>query len=103
MKRIAPGARVAIVPNGVDTEEFQPDGTRGTGVVFVGGTNWFPNRDALDFFCEQILPHVQAGGAHVPARWGGSASSWQRRRSRERYGVGVDGYGLHAKASRRQR
>jgi len=92
LKRIAPGARVAIVPNGVDTEEFQPDGTRGTGVVFVGGTNWFPNRDALDFFCEQILPHVQAGGAHVPARWVGSASAEQRRSYRERYGVELTGY-----------
>ena len=61
-------------------------------MVFVGGTNWFPNRDALDFFCEQILPHVQAGGAHVPARWVGSASAEQRRSYRERYGVELTGY-----------
>jgi glycosyltransferase involved in cell wall biosynthesis len=92
LQRIAPDARVAIVPNGVDTDEFQPDGVTGTGAAFVGGTSWAPNLDALDFFCEQILPHVRAAGARVPARWIGSASAEQRRRYRERYGVELTGY-----------
>ena len=43
----APAARVAVVPNGVDMDEFRPDGTTGAGVAFVGGTNPFPNLDAL--------------------------------------------------------
>ena len=92
LKRIAPAARIAIVPNGVDIEEFQPDGTRGTGVAFVGGTSPFPNRDALDFFCEQILPQVRAAGAHVAARWVGRASTEEQRYYRERYGVDLTGY-----------
>lgn len=33
-----------------------------TGVVFVGGNTWFPNRDALAYFCESILPKIRAGG-----------------------------------------
>ena len=92
LKRIAPASRVAIVPNGVDIEEFQPDGSRGTGVAFVGGTHWFPNRDALDFFCEEILPHLKVPRPHVPARWIGSASAEQQRHYRERYGVDLTGH-----------
>ena len=42
VKRIAPASRVAVVPNGVDIEEFRPDGTPGTGLAFVGGTHSFP-------------------------------------------------------------
>src|SRR2546426_7043493 len=92
LKRIAPAARVAVVPNGVDIEEFQPDRTRGNGVAFVGGTNWFPNRDALDFFCDEILPQVRAARTGVHVRWIGSASTEQRRYYFERYGVEVTGY-----------
>lgn len=92
LKRIAPASRVTIVANGVDIEEFQPDGTKGTGVAGMGGTYWAPNLDALDFFCSQILPHLRAAGADVPARWIGSASTGQRLHYRERYGVEVTGY-----------
>lgn len=92
LERIAPGARVTVVPNGVDVEEFQPNGVEGAGVAFVGGTNWFPNLDALEFFCGQILPHLRAAGANVPVHWVGRASPQQRRYYRERYGVEVTGY-----------
>ena len=92
LKRIAPDSRVTIVPNGVDVEEFCPDGTVGDGVTYVGGTSPFPNLDALNFFCEQILPHLRASGAQVPARWIGRASTDEQRHYRERYGVDVTGY-----------
>jgi glycosyltransferase involved in cell wall biosynthesis len=92
LARIAPASRVTVISNGVDVEEFQPDDMRGTGVAFVGGTNWFPNLDALDFFCDQILPHLRAAGATVPVRWVGSASPEQRRHYRARHGVEVTGY-----------
>ena len=60
LKRIAPGARVAVVPNGVDIGGV-PARRHGPadGVAYVGGTTPFPNLDALDFFCEQILPHLR--------------------------------------------
>jgi polysaccharide biosynthesis protein PslH len=92
LKRIAPDARVAIVPNGVDVKEFRPGGMAGEGVAYVGGTSPFPNLDALNFFCEQILPHLGPAGAHVPARWIGRASTDEQRHYRERYGVEVTGY-----------
>jgi glycosyltransferase involved in cell wall biosynthesis len=92
LMRIAPGSRVTTVPNGIDVDEFQPDDTPGSGLAFVGGTYWFPNLDALDFFCGQILPCLRAAGAAVPVCWIGGASQEQRDRYRERYGVEITGY-----------
>lgn len=92
LKRKAPGSRVAVVPNGVDLEEFQPDGTKDAGVAFVGGTSPFPNLDALHFFCDQILPRVRRAAPDVPARWIGRASVQQQREYRARYDVELTGY-----------
>jgi glycosyltransferase involved in cell wall biosynthesis len=87
-----PAARLTVVPNGVDMDEFQSDGTAGTGVAFVGGTNPFPNLDALDFFCGDILPRLRATGADVPVRWIGRASSEQRQAYLEGHGIELTGY-----------
>jgi glycosyltransferase involved in cell wall biosynthesis len=92
LRQIAPRAQVAVVPNGVDTEEFSPAGRPGQGVAFVGGTNWLPNRDALDFFCADILPHVRAARPSLPVRWIGCGSDEQRRWYQARCGVEVTGY-----------
>jgi glycosyltransferase involved in cell wall biosynthesis len=92
LKRIAPASRIAVVANGVDLEEFSPDGASGAGVAHVGGTNSFPNRDALDFFCDQILPHVRTLSDDVRVRWIGRASAEERRHYRGRFGVDLTGY-----------
>jgi glycosyltransferase involved in cell wall biosynthesis len=92
LARIAPECRVTVVPNGVDVEEFRPVAAKGRGVAFVGGLNWFPNRDALDFFCAQILPHLRTTTANPSIRWIGAASAEQQRSYRERYGVELTGY-----------
>ena len=90
--RLAPASRIAVVPNGVDTGEFHPDGTEGTGVAYVGGTNPFPNLDALDFFAAEVLPHLRAARREVPVRWIGRASPEQRRHYGARYGIELTGY-----------
>jgi polysaccharide biosynthesis protein PslH len=92
LERLAPTARTAIVPNGVDLDEFQPDEREGSGVAFIGGTHWFPNLDALDFFCDAILPRLRAARPDLPVRWVGSASAEQRSRYRERHGVDLTGH-----------
>jgi len=75
LKAVVPDARVTVVPNGVDTDEFQPDTTSNGGVAFIGGTSWAPNLDALDFFCEQILPHLpRATRKSHSVRWIGNAT-----------------------------
>lgn len=90
--RLAPGSRIAVVPNGVDTGEFHPDGAGGTGVAFVGGTNPFPNLDALEFFAADVLPHLRAAGQQGPVRWIGRASPEQRQDYASRYGIELTGY-----------
>jgi glycosyltransferase involved in cell wall biosynthesis len=92
LQRIAPASRATIVPNGVDIDEFRPDGPTGKGVAFVGGLHWFPNLDALEFFSRDILPHLRAARARVPVRWIGSASIDQRRRYLEQFDIDVTGY-----------
>ena len=91
LERLVPGARVAVVPNGVDIEEFRPGTADGTGVVYVGGTNWFPNLDALNYFAEAIWPHLRdAPGAR--ARWIGSATPAQRDHYGRTHGIELTGY-----------
>ena len=61
-------------------------------MVFVGEIGWFPNHDALRFFCEEILPRVRAAGQRAPVRWVGRAPDEARREYRARYGVELTGY-----------
>ena len=72
--RLAPGASVGVLPNGVDIDEFYPADGAGDGIVFVGGTTWFPNRDALQFFARDVWPHIQAGGP-ARVRWVGRSTA----------------------------
>jgi polysaccharide biosynthesis protein PslH len=81
MAQLAADARFAVVPNGVDLEYFKPEPNPGTGAVFVGGTTWFPNRDALQYFHADILPRLRDAGERAPVTWVGRAT----KREREQY------------------
>jgi glycosyltransferase involved in cell wall biosynthesis len=62
---LAPGARLVVVPNGVDTEAFVPaEDPGGAELVFVGGMSWYPNRDAMRWFLAEIWRPVRRA---VPA------------------------------------
>jgi polysaccharide biosynthesis protein PslH len=62
---LRPDASVAVIPNVVDTDLIKPDleSTRaGDGVLtllFQGVMDWYPNRDAVEFFIGSILPAVR--------------------------------------------
>jgi glycosyltransferase involved in cell wall biosynthesis len=93
LRSLAAGeGRYVVVPNGVDVEEFAPAPGAEQGVAYIGGTNWFPNLDALEFFGDQILPELRRQDFDQPIRWVGSASAEQRRAYRERFGIELTGY-----------
>jgi glycosyltransferase involved in cell wall biosynthesis len=59
LRSISPEARIEVVSNGVDTQYFQPNPQvvrRPGSLVFAGGMNWYPNRDAVNHFLAEIWP-----------------------------------------------
>lgn len=91
LQRLVPSSHCAVVPNGVDTEFFQPDPQPSTGLVFVGGTTWFPNKDALSYFTSDILPLLRETTDASPVTWVGRASAEEQEDSR-RAGISLTGY-----------
>jgi glycosyltransferase involved in cell wall biosynthesis len=61
LAEICPRVRTEVVPNGVDTEYFQPAwGQESAAVVFTGGMNMFANRDAVEWFLDFVWPLIKA-------------------------------------------
>jgi polysaccharide biosynthesis protein PslH len=56
LKKICPGIKIEVISNGVDIDYFKPQNNNvevGT-LIFAGGMSWYPNRDAMLFFCKNI-------------------------------------------------
>jgi glycosyltransferase involved in cell wall biosynthesis len=65
LRRLRPDLPVFVVPNVIDTDLIQPverEHLRSTDPVllFQGVMDWYPNRDAVEFFVRAILPQVRA-------------------------------------------
>lgn len=64
--QLHPALPIYVVPNSVDTKCFQPFGTYENSddppvLLFQGGMDWYPNRDAVEFFIHRILPLIRVG------------------------------------------
>jgi polysaccharide biosynthesis protein PslH len=92
LARLAPGSRWAVVPNGVDAGSFDPDGAEEGDVLFVGGMSWFPNADAMRWFCAEVLPRLRERGVKNRVRWVGRAPDGVREEYLRRHGVEMTGY-----------
>lgn len=94
LKDIDPASRVVVVPNGVDTESLSPVDTPQLTdrLVFVGGYHWFPNGDALHYFCEKILPIIRQMRPGISVRWIGKCPTHVRLVMSDRYGIDVTGF-----------
>ncbi len=93
LRQIAPGSKVAVVPNGVDTTAFQPDNDADAqGVVFVGGHGWYPNRDAMEYFAKDILPLIRDRVGDVSVTWVGRAPDDVISHYRQVHDVCLTGY-----------
>ncbi len=61
LQALAPEARTASIPTGVDTVYFAPRGTAEvpSRLVFSGSMDWHPNEDAVVYFTDAILPRIR--------------------------------------------
>jgi len=82
LSAIAPQTPITVVPNGVDTQAIpvSNEPPRANRMIFVGQMSWFPNRDGVVWFLDEILPRIvrarpdaqfalvgKNAGLHVPA------------------------------------
>lgn len=59
--KMAPAAKTAIIPNGVDTTYFTPrSDPQMNAVIYTGGMNMFANKDAVMHFIKDVWPIVRA-------------------------------------------
>lgn len=61
LKEFSKNTPVEIIPNGVDTRFFSAASSIKEvpeTMIFVGGLDWFPNRDALQWFDREIFPLI---------------------------------------------
>lgn len=57
LKHLCPDLPITVVPNIVDVDDYSPATfSEDTTVLFQGGMDWFPNRDAVSYFLDSIFP-----------------------------------------------
>ena len=62
LQALAPRARIEVVPNGVDLQAFPSFAEHepvGRSLVFVGQMGWFPNRDGIAWFLQDVMPRLR--------------------------------------------
>ena len=92
-ERLIPGAPVSLVGNGVDLEYFRSKGIakQPGSIVFTGVMDYFPNVDAVVWFCNEVLPIVQQQIPEAGLTICGSRPAAAVRRLAKRRGVTVTG------------
>ena len=90
---LIPGVPVGVVGNGVDLDYFRPAGSskRPASIIFTGVMDYFPNVDAVLWFCDEILPVVQKQVPEANLTICGSRPATAVRRLSKRRGVTVTG------------
>jgi sugar transferase (PEP-CTERM/EpsH1 system associated) len=92
-EQLIPGVPVSLVGNGVDLDYFRSKGIakRPGSIVFTGVMDYFPNVDAVVWFCDKVLPIVQQQIPEAGLTICGSRPAAAVRRLAKRRGVTVTG------------
>jgi glycosyltransferase involved in cell wall biosynthesis len=81
IQRLAPKLAVTVAPNVIDAECYRPSRAEDPcAVLYQGGMDWYPNRDAVEHFGSAILPQLRASFPEVRFVVGGRSPSEQFRR-----------------------
>lgn len=56
-----PELQSTVIPNGVDCEyfSFSDRETATPSIIFTGGLDWYPNADAIRYFCTEVWPELK--------------------------------------------
>jgi glycosyltransferase involved in cell wall biosynthesis len=66
IRRMNPDLPTFIVPNTIDSATYIPsDVTDRFTMLYLGGMDWFPNRDAVQHFVSAIFPSIRAAVPNV--------------------------------------
>ena len=92
-ERLIPGVPVSLVGNGVDLDYFHSrDVAKQPGsIVFTGMMDYFPNIDAVVWFCDKVLPIIQEQIPEAGFTICGSRPAAAVRRLTKKRGVTVTG------------
>ncbi len=61
LQALRPKLPMFVVPNVVDVGEYSPDGVEDSRkILFQGGLDWYPNRDAVEFFAARIFSQIRS-------------------------------------------
>ena len=60
IEEMCPGSTVCVVQNAIDTAAYFPVPSKDDcTIVYTGGMDWYPNRDAVEFFASKIFPKIR--------------------------------------------
>jgi glycosyltransferase involved in cell wall biosynthesis len=60
LQTLAPSLPMFVVPNVVDVDEYAPCSVEDSRkILFQGGMDWYPNRDAVEFFIADIFSRIR--------------------------------------------
>lgn len=84
---------VKVIPNGVDVTHYSPESASEAPahLIYIGSMDWYPNEDAVSFFAEEVLPHIQKSVPDVKFSIVGGNPSARVQKLADREGVVVTG------------
>jgi len=82
-----------VIPNGVDTSFFFPDAVaKDIDIIFTGNMGYAPNEQAVNFFCQQVMPILKKEIPQVRFFISGVAPTDQVLKYHDNENVIVTGY-----------
>lgn len=61
LQKLRPDLPMFVVPNVVDIDEYKADNAEDPlKILFQGGMDWYPNRDAVEFFVTQVISRIRS-------------------------------------------